>query len=194
MRPVLGIGPKAGSRCVPAAMCLPFDVGDVRNWCCLGFQSTDTVKNSAGDGGSIDGRTIPENPFARSVSQPLFPFPSVLGEDKRRLLIIEDVKAGLCAVRSWKEVRPMPRHISCWHSHPSGTGAIARCNDVRSCVAFETRVRQLPSRRCLFLSHDSQLLIFRLSSIGFFGAAISLAVTSKSKCPLSVPSKGVGLE
>ena len=42
-----------------------------------------------------------------------------------------------------------------------------------------------------FLSHDSQLLIFGLSSIGFFGAAISLAVTSKSGCPLSIPSKGV---
>ena len=150
MRPGLGVGPKARSRCLPAAMCLPFDAGDVGDWCCLGSQSTDTVTNSAGDGGSIDGRTIPENPFAWSVSQPLFPFPTVLGEDKPRLLMIEDVKAGLCAVRSREEVRPMPRHIPCWHSHPSGTGAIARCNDVRSCVASETRVRYLPSRRCLF--------------------------------------------
>ena len=66
-------------------MCLPFDAGDLRNWCCLGSQSTDTVTISAGDGGSIDGRTIPENPFAWSVSQPLFPFTTVKGEDKRRL-------------------------------------------------------------------------------------------------------------
>ena len=45
-----------------------------------------------------------------------------------------------------------------------------------------------------FLSHDSQSLILRLSRIGFFGAAISLAVTSKSECPLSVPFKGIALE
>lgn len=135
-------------------MRLPFDAGDVRNWCCLGSQSTDTVTISAGDGGSIDGRTIPENSFDWSVSQPFFLFTTVLGEGKRRLLIIDDVKAGLCAVRSWKEVRPMPRHIPCWHSYPSGTGAIARYNDVHSCMASENRVRYLPSRRCL-LGHDS---------------------------------------
>ena len=151
MCPVLGSGPKARSRIVPAAVCLPFDAGDVRNWFYLGFQSTDTVKGGAGDGGSIDGRTIPQNPLHWSVSQPLFHFTAVLRGNQRRVLNFEHVKTGLCAVRSRKEVRPMPRHIPCWHSHPPGTGTIARCDDVRSCVASETRVRCLSSRRCLSL-------------------------------------------
>lgn len=76
-------------------MRLPLDAGDIRNRRCLGSQSTDTVTISAGDGGSIDGRTIPENPFDWSVSQPLLPF---TGDDMRRLLITGDVKAGLRAV------------------------------------------------------------------------------------------------
>ena len=36
--------------------------------------------------------------------------------------------------------------------------------------------------------------MFRLSSIGFFGAAISLTVTSKSELFLTSPSNGVDLE
>ena len=63
-------------------MYLPFGAGNVGNWCCLGSQPTDTVTNRAGDGGCIDGRTIPENPFHWSVSRPLFPFPAVLGENE----------------------------------------------------------------------------------------------------------------
>ena len=45
-----------------------------------------------------------------------------------------------------------------------------------------------------FLVHDSELLMFTLSRIGFFGAAISLVVTSKSECLVSVPCKGVDQE
>ena len=74
MRPVLGIGPKARSRRVLAAVCVPVDAGDRGDRCCLGSQSTNTGSNSAGDGGSIDGRTIPQNPFHRSVSRPVLPF------------------------------------------------------------------------------------------------------------------------
>ena len=127
-------------------MYLPFDAGNFRNWCYLGFQSTDTFTNSAGDRGSNDGRTIPEDPLNWSVGQSLFPIQPRPDEDQRQVLTSEDVKTRLCAVRSWKEVCPMPRHIPCWHSYPFGTGAIECRNDVRSCVAFQTRVRHPPLR------------------------------------------------
>ena len=69
MRSGLGSGQKAGPRRVPTAMRSPFDDGDVGYWCRLGVESTNTVKDSAGDRSSVDGGTIPENTFDWSVGQ-----------------------------------------------------------------------------------------------------------------------------
>ena len=45
----------------------PFDDGDAGYWCHLGFESTDTLQNSAGDRGGVNGGTISENTFDWSV-------------------------------------------------------------------------------------------------------------------------------
>ena len=69
MRSGLGSGQEAGPRRVPTAMRSPFDDGDAWYRCHLGFESTDTVQNSAGDRGCVDGGTIPEDTFDWSVGQ-----------------------------------------------------------------------------------------------------------------------------
>lgn len=69
MRSVVGCGSTERSRSPPAAMCLPFDAVDHRDWCYLGFQSADIVPNRAGNGDRIDGRTILEDTLDWSVGQ-----------------------------------------------------------------------------------------------------------------------------
>lgn len=76
----------------------------------------------------------------------------------------------------------MPGYIQCWHGHPSGIGTLERYNDLHTCMASENKVRCLPGVCCL-LSHDSCLLMSGVNSIGLLGAAISVAISSKSDCP-----------